>query len=109
MEDRRRFPRYDCAYEVRYSTQGNAEIESHTVSKNISRVGIRMPVTRIVKPGDRLKLDIDANDKRGRITIEAKVVWTKAIRRPAPLQLDAGLEFLKVKPNDAERLLQQVY
>lgn len=109
MEERRRFPRYECAFEVRYSTLGNAAIESHTVSRNISRVGIRMPVSRIVKSGDTVKLDIDANDEKGRVSAMGKVVWTKNITRPSPLELDAGLEFTKIAPQDTERLLEKAY
>lgn len=109
MEDRRMFPRYDCAFEVRYSTQGNAEIEGHTVSNNISRGGIRFPISRIVKTGDTLKLDIDINHKRGRASAIGKVRWIKKIGRPSPLELDAGLEFIKIDPQDAERLVETVY
>ena len=95
MEERRRFPRYECAFEIKYSTQGNAVIECHTVSKNISRVGIRLPLSRIVKHGDTLNLTIDSNDKKGHVSATGKVVWVKDIMRRAPLELDAGVEFTK--------------
>lgn len=109
MEERRRFPRYECTFEVKYSTQGNAAIESYTVSKNVSRHGIRLPVTRILKTGDTLKLDIDTNDKKGGVSAIGKVKWTKSVTRPAPLELDAGVEFTRIAPQDAERLLETVY
>ena len=109
MEERRRFPRCECAFEVRYSTHGNAAIESHTVSKNVSRVGIRLPLSRIVRTGDLLNLGIDTNDKKGRVSAIGKVRWTNSISRPAPLELDAGVEFVKIEPQDAERLVETVY
>ena len=109
MEERRRFPRYEAAFEVKYSTKGTAGIEGYTVSKNISRVGLRLPVSRIVKHGDTLNLAIDANDKRGHVPAVGKVVWVKSIARRAPLELDAGVEFTKLNPQDAERLLETVY
>lgn len=109
MEERRRFPRYDCAFEVKYSTRGNAAIEGYTVSKNVSRVGIRLPISRIVKNGDTLKLDINANDKGNPVTAIGKVVWVKKIERLSPLELDAGVEFVKIDPQHAERLLATVY
>ena len=108
MEERRRFPRYDCAFEVRYSPQGDAK-ENYTVSKNVSRGGIRLPVSRIVKNGDTLKLDIDINQKRGRVFAIGKVRWLKEISRPSPLGLDAGLEFTKIDSLDVERLVETVY
>ncbi len=108
MDERRRYTRYDCAFEVKYSTQGTAAIEGHTVSRNISRGGLRLPLSRIVKNGDTLKLEIDSNNK-GRVSAIGKVRWVKKIERPSPLELDAGVEFVNIEPQDAERLLETVY
>ena len=109
MKERRRFPRYDSALEVKYSTKGKAAIESYTVSKNISRVGIRIPVSRIVKSGDSINLDIAPNDNKGPVSCVGKVVWTKETARPAILEVDAGIEFVKTNPAEIERLLETVY
>lgn len=109
MKERRRFPRYESSLEVKYSTKGSASIEGYTVSKNISRVGICMPVSRIVNVGDMLNLKIDPNDKKGPVDALGKVVWAKNIARPSHLELDAGLEFTRLDSADAERLLQGAY
>lgn len=109
MNERRRFPRYEAALEVRYSTQGKASIESHTVTKNISRVGLCMPMTRIVKTGDLIDIAIKPTDSDNHIAAVGKVVWAKKIERLAPLELDAGVEFVKVDSNDVTRLLQTAY
>lgn len=109
MRERRRFPRYESVLEVRYSTKGIASIESHTVSQNISRVGIRIPVSRIIKKGDIINLDINPNDSKGPVSCVGKVVWTRKIERPAILEQDAGVEFMRLDPNEAERLLEAVY
>ena len=109
MDERRRFPRYECAFEVKYGTPGKAAIEGYTASKNISRIGIRIPVSRIVKHGDTLNLAIDTNDKKGRVSATGKVRWIKNITRPSLLELDAGVEFTKIAPQDAEGLLETVY
>ncbi len=109
MEERRRFPRYECAFEVKYSTRGNATVESHTISKNVSRGGIRLPVSRIIRTGDLLNLDIDTNDKKLRVSAIGKVRWTNSIGRPAPLEFDAGVEFTKIDTRDAEKLVETVY
>ena len=109
IKERRRFPRYDSSFEVKYATKGKASLESYTVSKNISRVGICIPVTRIVKNGDLINLDIDPNDKKGPVPAVGKVVWTKEVDRPALLEVDAGVEFVKIDPAEVERLLETVY
>ena len=109
MKERRRFPRYDSAFEVKYSTKGKASIESYTVSKNISRIGIRIPVSRIIKNGDIINLDIDPNDNKGPVAVVGKVAWIKEVDRPALLEVDAGVEFVKIDPAEVERLLKTVY
>ncbi|MFA5147041.1 MAG: PilZ domain-containing protein [Candidatus Omnitrophota bacterium] len=109
MKERRRFPRYDHAIEVRYSTPGIAAIEGYTVSKNISRVGLRMPITRIVKEGDVINLDIEPKHKEGPVSATGKVVWTRPINRLARLEMDAGVEFIKIDHSRANRLFESVY
>lgn len=109
MEERRRFPRYEAAYEVKYSTQGNAAIESHTVSKDVSRLGLRIPVSRIVKEGNVLTLDIKPYNSGDFVRITGRVVWTRRLTRPAVLESDAGIEFTRIDSALSEKLLQPVY
>ena len=104
MKERRRFPRHEASLEVRYATPGNVGIEGYTVTKDVSRVGTRLPITRIIRQGDILNLDIDPNDHKGNISALGRVVWTRPIERPAPLELDAGVEFIKINSSDADRL-----
>ena len=109
MKERRRFPRYDSSLEVKYTTKGKASLESYTVSKNISRIGICIPVSRIIKSGDVIKLDIDPNDNKCPVAVVGKVAWTKEAARPALLEVDAGVEFVKIDPAEVERLLKTAY
>lgn len=109
MEERRKFPRYESAFEVKYSPRGDTETDNYTVSKNISKGGIRLPVSRVVKNGDTINLDIDISQKKGGVSAIGKVRWVKEIGRPSPLGLEAGLEFTKIDPRDVERLLKTVY
>lgn len=109
MRERRRFPRYEAALEVKYSTQGSAAIEGHSVTRNISRVGMRLPVSRIVKSGDLIDIAIKPNGTETPISALGRVVWARKIERPAPLELDAGVEFVKINSDDVTRLLQTSY
>ena len=104
MRERRRYPRYDTALEVKYSTKGNASIENYTVSHNVSRTGIRLPLTRLIREGDLLDLWIKTNNEKGPVAALGTVAWTRPIKRPAPLEIDVGLEFIKINSNDACRL-----
>ena len=108
MKERRKFPRYDSALEVKYSTQGDAGIEGYTVSRNVSLGGILIPVSKFIKNGDVIKLDIDTNNNGNRVAAYGRVKWTQAITRPSPLQMDAGIEFTRIEPQDARRLVVAV-
>jgi len=68
-----------------------------------------MPVSRIVKNGDIIDLDIKPPDNKAPVSAVGKVVWTRNITRPAFFELDAGVEFIKINSSDAERLLQSSY
>lgn len=106
MVERRRAPRYNCDFEVRYSTDGIASVESYTIAKNISRYGICIPVSHVVKKGDTLRLNINTSDNESSITATGKVVWTGDIENPPLAQLNAGIEFIQVDPNDVEMLIK---
>lgn len=109
MQERRKFPRYESALEVKYATKGNAAIESYSVTNNISRLGVRMPMSRLIKHGEVLNLRISPTDAKEPVTAVGKVVWIRPIERQAPLQMDAGIKFLKIDPYATERLLQSSY
>ena len=106
MEDKRRFPRFESAFEVEYYPQGNDSISSYTISKNVSRGGISFPaLSRFVKNGDIIKLEINTNDDKSRILAKGQVRWTRPLQRSAPLDSEVGIEFTKISPNDVERLV----
>lgn len=108
--ERRKFPRYESAFEVEYTTEGTAAIESYSISKNISRGGICIRVSRIVQTGDILKLNIDPKDDKGPVSAVGRVVWKKDTEKnPAVLETDAGIEFTEINPYEIERLLEKVY
>jgi hypothetical protein len=103
MLEKRRFPRYDKEVEVRYSTGGIASVESTSLTKNISRSGIRMPVSRLLKKGDQLRLTLSAPSRdSSHIYATGRIAWT---REAGQFELDAGLEFTKIDPRDSERLV----
>jgi hypothetical protein len=107
-EERRRFPRYDYEIEVRYSTQGIASVEGYTVTRNISKVGARITVSRFVKKGDILKMELLPGSHSEPVSGYCRVVWTKNLTKPSAFQTDAGVEFTKFDTEDVDRLLATV-
>ncbi len=82
---------------------GIGRIESCSLTKNISRSGMRLQVSRLVKKGDTLSLAISSPEKKDpAIEAMGRIVWT---RESGDFELDAGLEFTKIDPHDAGRLV----
>ena len=103
MIERRQYPRYAKRLEVQYSTLGLASVESSSVTRNVSKAGLRLQLSRLIKKGDALKIKISPPDQSSSpITAMGKVVWTK---ESDSFEFDAGLRFTKIAPADAERLI----
>lgn len=112
MEERRRFARYDCELEIEYSPKADGIIYSRSISKNISGGGIRIPVlSRLVRTGDTIKLDIYPKDiKKRPVSALGKVAWTRETNEVAGhllLDAEAGVEFTEINARDLERLLKE--
>jgi hypothetical protein len=108
MEERRRFPRYDFELEVKYATKGIASVEGYTLTKNISKVGARITVSRFIKKGDVLRLEISPKESEPPIQGYCRVVWTKNLTQPTAFQTDAGVEFTNFKEDEVDQLLATV-
>lgn len=64
-----------------------------------------MPTAGSLKNGDRLKLDIGLAKGMPAMSIAGKVVWIKFNSRPAPLPLEAGIEFSAADAKDIESFI----
>ena len=110
MEEKRRFPRYNRSLEVEYSPKGRGVIYSHALSKNISKGGICIPVlSRLVRTGDSIKIDIYPGGKRIPISAKGEVVWTKETSVISGLQsfnTEAGIKFTEVDAAALDGILQ---
>lgn len=112
MEEKRRFPRLSLSLEVIYSPKGTGVIYSQSISKNISRGGICMPVlSRLVRAGDNIKLEIySKTSKKNPVSAKGRVVWTKETSalsaRPASFDAEAGIEFTEIDASEIDALLK---
>ncbi len=107
MYDRRRFPRFDSAIQMKYGPEGNDKRFSYTIADDISKGGIRIPaLSGIVNKGDVVKLDIMPTYGKYHILATGKVKWIKPINRVAPLDEEVGIEFVSANPEEIERLIK---
>jgi hypothetical protein len=107
MDNRRRFPRFGSALQMKYGPAGNGQQFSYTISEDISKGGLRMPaLSGIFKKGDMVKLDILPTYIRCHVLATGKVKWVKPINRIAPLNEEVGIEFVNADPDDIDRLIK---
>ena len=68
-----------------------------------------MPTFNALRDGDIVKLDIDLKSGKPSVTTIGKVVWIKnASKRPAPLNLVAGVEFTDKNTRKLDSFLKTI-
>ncbi|MFH1995511.1 MAG: PilZ domain-containing protein [Candidatus Omnitrophota bacterium] len=102
MVEQRRYPRYAVPFKIGYSSPGTNGALSPTVAVNVSRTGIRMPVSDNIKIRDRLHIEIDLLDKNRPVKAVGRVVW---VRNNGVTGLTAGIRITKLGFIDSSRLL----
>lgn len=105
MDDKRKHPRYEKAFEIRYTHHRDTSTKHYTVSKNVSKSGICMPAASFLKAGDSLKLDINLHGSIASVSANGKVAWIKPISRPALLGVEAGITITDIGNGELEQLL----
>lgn len=103
--DRRRYPRYDCSLRVNYFTDSLAGIESDTTAEDISCSGMRMNVSRLLKRGNVLKLNVTPYRGGDPVSILGQIVWTKLSLQNPRFSVDAGIRFLDKTPVELDNLV----
>ena len=112
-EEKRRFQRYYHPFEVEYSPKGNGIIYSASISKNISKGGICLPVlSRLVRTGDPIKIDIyPDNDGKDPVSLHGEVMWTRettSAANPSSLDAEAGIRFVGSDESLIDKLLAKI-
>ena len=108
MKERRRWPRAERALEIRYFSAKDPSKANYTVSKDISNGGIRIPCSGLINDNDIIDLDLDLRHGRPAISAAARVAWTKKLKRPALLDLEAGLEFTREYSNKVRSFIKKL-
>ena len=107
MENKRKFPRFETAFQVKYCPEHNNRLSSYTIASDVSRGGLRIPIpSGIINKGDAINLDMKTNDGKRHILAIGIVKWLKSINRNAPLDEEAGIEFVETNPSDIDRLIK---
>ena len=107
MENRRRFPRIDASFQIKYHPISNISHFGYTIADDVSRGGLGMPaLSEIAKNGSVIKLNINNRDGDGVIAATGKIKWSRALKRKGVLDEKVGIEFLDISPFDIDRLVR---
>ena len=107
MENRRRFPRFDSTFQIRYFPEGRNTPSGYTISSDVSEGGLRMPASSgVINKGDIVKLDMESTDGTGYIFATGRVKWLKVLNKTAPLDEEVGIEFTDIHSADVDKLLK---
>lgn len=68
-----------------------------------------MPASELIREGDILNLDIALHSSAPKVSATGRVVWTKPITRPSLLKKEAGIEFVTIKQEEIDHLLETVF
>jgi PilZ domain len=103
MIEKRHYPRYEKTLKVGYCRVSMGLVEASSTTKNVSRSGLCCRVSRIVRPGDALRMDLALTDGTGP-TIKAlgTIIWTSECGQ---FELDAGIRFTRISPSEAATLV----
>ncbi|PIQ89328.1 MAG: hypothetical protein COV72_03515 [Candidatus Omnitrophica bacterium CG11_big_fil_rev_8_21_14_0_20_42_13] len=115
MDERRKFPRLDEAWPVRYRIlefSGKQVHRSRTI--NVSAGGVRFFTNASLKPGTLLELELLIPSdslpvySRGKVVWQGRVVWCKESGDKDLLPLEIGVEFVDIDDYDKKRLYSYI-
>ncbi len=107
-KERRKFKRFDAYMSVKFHSPNDNHVKGISLSKDLSRDGIKMNSAADLKIGTLLDLEIDIPDDPKPIHTTGKVMWS----RPSEEKnqgFDQGVRFLMMDPVDKFRVLDYAY
>ena len=107
-KERRKFKRFDAYMSVKFQAPEEHEIKGISLSKDLSREGLKINSTSGIKEGTVMDLEIQIPDDPKPVHTSGKVMWS----RPSDGHnqgFDQGVRFLMMDPVDKFRVLDYAY
>lgn len=106
-KDRRKFKRFDAYMSVKYQFEDQQKMQGISLSKDLSREGIKMNTDVDLKEGTVVDLEINIPDDPKPVHTSGKIMWS----RPSESEhgFDQGVRFLMMDPVDKFRVLDFAY
>ena len=107
-KERRKFKRFDAYMSVKYQVPGNTGSKGVSLSKDLSREGVKINSGLKLLEGATVDLEINIPDDPKPVHTSGKVMWS----RPADGKqqgYDQGVRFVMMDPVDKFRVLDYAY
>ncbi len=107
-KERRKFKRFDAYMSVKYHAADSQQIQGISLSKDLSREGLKLNTQTGLKEGSVLDLEINIPDDPKPVHTSGKVMWTHP-SEGSHEGFDHGVRFLMMDPVDKFRVLDFAY
>lgn len=106
-KERRKFKRFDAYMSVKYEVPGD-EVRGISLSKDLSREGLKINSNAALKQGTTIDLLINIPDDPKPVQTSGKIMWTQESEGKNQ-GFDHGVRFLMMDPVDKFRVLDYAY
>lgn len=107
-KERRKFKRFDAYMSVKFSSAEDASLRGVSLSRDLSRDGIKMNSGAELKNGALLDIEINIPDDPKPVKTTGKVMWSRPSKEQEQ-SYDQGVRFLTMDPVDKFRVLDYAY
>ncbi len=107
-KERRRFKRFDAYMTIKFQAPGEDEIKGVSLSKDLSREGLKINSNNTIKQGTTVELEISIPDDPKPVHTSGKVMWSHPSEGKNQ-GYDHGVRFLMMDPVDKFRVLDYAY
>ncbi len=107
-KERRKFKRFDAYMSVKYQVPGHGEVKGISLSRDLSREGLKINSNVDIEEGILVDLEINIPDDPKPVHTSGKVMWS----RPAETEeqgFEQGIRFVMMDPVDKFRVLDYAY
>ena len=106
-KERRKFKRFDAYMSVKYEVPG-AEVKGISLSKDLSREGLKINSNASLELGTNVELVINIPDDPKPVHTSGKVMWAQESEEKNQ-GFDHGIRFMMMDPVDKFRILDYAY
>lgn len=107
-KEKRKFKRFDAFMSVRFKVAEPLKITGISLSKDLSREGMKITSTEPIKEGTMLDMEIDIPDDPKPVFSTGEVIWSKRLEGDDP-SYEQGIRFVMMDPVDKFRVLDYAY